>query len=83
MALTLNSGFKMPIIGLGVWRMEGKEIRDLIINAINIGYRHFDCAGESSIAEEGFWHGGIESTATARVAIQIEDRDGGAWSGGG
>ncbi|TXG64674.1 hypothetical protein EZV62_011668 [Acer yangbiense] len=45
MAITLNSGFKMPIIGLGVWRMEGKEIRDLIINAINIGYRHFDCAG--------------------------------------
>ncbi|KAK1571351.1 hypothetical protein Q3G72_015486 [Acer saccharum] len=46
MALTLNSGFKMPIIGLGVWRMEGKEIRDLIINAINIGYRHFDCAAD-------------------------------------
>lgn len=45
MAVTLNNGFKMPIVGLGVWRMEGKEIRDLIINAINIGYRHFDCAG--------------------------------------
>lgn len=45
MAITLNNGFKMPIIGLGVWRMEGKEIRDLIINAIKIGYRHFDCAG--------------------------------------
>lgn len=47
MAITLNNGFKMPAVGLGVWRMEGKEIRDLIINAINIGYRHIDCAGIS------------------------------------
>ncbi|XP_070013610.1 NADP-dependent D-sorbitol-6-phosphate dehydrogenase-like [Nicotiana sylvestris] len=47
MAITLNSGFKMPIVGLGVWRMEGKDIKDLIINAIKIGYRHFDCAGNT------------------------------------
>ncbi|KAK3195341.1 hypothetical protein Dsin_026651 [Dipteronia sinensis] len=46
MAITLNNGFKIPIIGLGVWRMEEKVIRDLIINAINIGYRHFDCASD-------------------------------------
>ncbi|KAL5055584.1 hypothetical protein RYX36_036266 [Vicia faba] len=44
MAITLNNGFKMPIIGLGVWRMQGQEIKDLIINSIKIGYRHFDCA---------------------------------------
>nr|GEZ93721.1 NADP-dependent D-sorbitol-6-phosphate dehydrogenase [Tanacetum cinerariifolium] len=36
----------MPIIGLGVWRMEGKDIKDLLINAIKIGYRHFDCAAD-------------------------------------
>lgn len=36
----------MPTVGLGVWRMEGKAIRDLIINAVNIGYRHFDCAAD-------------------------------------
>lgn len=46
MAITLNNGFKVPLIGLGVWRMEGKAIRDLIINSIKIGYRHFDCAGK-------------------------------------
>ncbi|CAI8603606.1 unnamed protein product [Vicia faba] len=46
MAITLNNGFKMPIIGLGVWRMEGQEIKDLIINSIKIGYRHFDCAAD-------------------------------------
>ncbi|XP_077220165.1 NADP-dependent D-sorbitol-6-phosphate dehydrogenase-like [Tasmannia lanceolata] len=46
MAINLSSGFKMPVMGLGVWRMEGKSIRDLLINAIKIGYRHFDCAAD-------------------------------------
>lgn len=46
MAIKLNNGFSMPIIGLGVWRMEGNEIRDLILNSIKIGYRHFDCAAD-------------------------------------
>ncbi|KAK7312288.1 hypothetical protein VNO77_36048 [Canavalia gladiata] len=46
MAITLNNGFKMPIIGLGVWRVQGKEIRDLVLNSIKLGYRHFDCAAD-------------------------------------
>ncbi|KAI6701143.1 hypothetical protein NL676_015467 [Syzygium grande] len=46
MAVTLSSGFKIPAIGLGVWRMEKQEMRDLIINSIKIGYRHFDCAAD-------------------------------------
>ncbi|KAL1811003.1 hypothetical protein DCAR_0623112 [Daucus carota subsp. sativus] len=46
MAIKLNSGFEMPIIGLGVWRMDGKDIKNLLLNAINIGYRHFDCAAD-------------------------------------
>lgn len=45
MAITLNNGFKMPVVGLGVWRMDGKDVRDLIINSIKLGYCHFDCAG--------------------------------------
>ncbi|KAJ7967242.1 NADP-dependent sorbitol-6-phosphate dehydrogenase [Quillaja saponaria] len=45
-AITLSSGFEMPMVGLGVWRMDGKEVRDLIINSIKIGYRHFDCAAD-------------------------------------
>uniref|UniRef100_A0A2N9GXL3 NADP-dependent oxidoreductase domain-containing protein n=1 Tax=Fagus sylvatica TaxID=28930 RepID=A0A2N9GXL3_FAGSY len=46
MAITLNNGFKMPMVGFGVWRVEGKDMRDLITNAIKIGYRHFDCAAD-------------------------------------
>ncbi|KAJ6791549.1 NADP-dependent D-sorbitol-6-phosphate dehydrogenase-like [Iris pallida] len=45
-AITLSSGFKMPTLGLGVWRMEGKSIRDLLHSSIKIGYRHFDCAAD-------------------------------------
>ncbi|XP_042480980.1 NADP-dependent D-sorbitol-6-phosphate dehydrogenase-like [Macadamia integrifolia] len=45
-AITLNNGFKMPVVGLGVWRMEGKSIKNLLTTAIKIGYRHFDCAAD-------------------------------------
>ncbi|KAG9130425.1 hypothetical protein Leryth_004383 [Lithospermum erythrorhizon] len=46
MSITLNNGLKMPMIGLGVWRTEGKDLKNLMINAIKIGYRHFDCAAD-------------------------------------
>jgi hypothetical protein len=47
MAITLNNGFQMLITGLGLRRVEGKEIRNLIINPIKLGYHHFDCVGTS------------------------------------
>lgn len=46
MAITLNTGFKMPVLGLGVWRMDRKDIKHLITEAIKIGYRHLDCAAD-------------------------------------
>ncbi|XP_058090991.1 NADP-dependent D-sorbitol-6-phosphate dehydrogenase-like [Magnolia sinica] len=52
MEIALSSGYKMPVMGLGVWRMEEKSIRDLILNAIQIGYRHFDCAADYKNEEE-------------------------------
>ncbi|CAL2238526.1 unnamed protein product [Prunus armeniaca] len=57
----------MPAVGLGVWRMEGKEIRDLIINAINIGYRHFDCPADyKNEAEVGEALAGAFSTGLVK-----------------
>lgn len=45
--IALNNGCMMPIMGLGLFRMEGKEaIKDLLFEAIRIGYRHFDCAAK-------------------------------------
>lgn len=43
--ITLNNGFEMPVIGLGLWRLEKEELRNTILNAIKLGYRHFDAAG--------------------------------------
>ncbi|KAI6677636.1 hypothetical protein NL676_038432 [Syzygium grande] len=44
--MTLNTGFTMPTVGLGLFRMEGKDLKDLLFHAIKIGYRHFDCAAK-------------------------------------
>lgn len=45
--ITLNSGHKIPILGLGVWRT-GESVHNLILEALKLGYRHFDCAGKKS-----------------------------------
>lgn len=45
-SISLSSGFEMPVVGLGVWRMEKHLILDLILNSIKLGYRHFDCAAD-------------------------------------
>ncbi|RVW93390.1 NADP-dependent D-sorbitol-6-phosphate dehydrogenase [Vitis vinifera] len=69
MAITLNSGFKMPILGLGVWRMDGKDIRNLLINAVKIGYRHFDCAGPHKEKVVGLGHSYDDSIVFLKSVI--------------
>eukprot|EP00252_Welwitschia_mirabilis_P014019 TRINITY_DN31039_c0_g1_i1.p1 TRINITY_DN31039_c0_g1~~TRINITY_DN31039_c0_g1_i1.p1 ORF type:complete len:311 (-),score=61.01 TRINITY_DN31039_c0_g1_i1:127-1059(-) len=45
-SVTLNTGYQMPVVGLGVWRMENHLVRDRIFHALQLGYRHFDCAAD-------------------------------------
>ena len=41
----LNSGAEMPIFGLGTFQARsGKETRDAVLGALQIGYRHIDTA---------------------------------------
>jgi diketogulonate reductase-like aldo/keto reductase len=43
--VTLNNGVKIPILGLGVWKMaEGEETEDAVKWALESGYRHIDTA---------------------------------------
>ena len=42
--LTFLDGTVMPSIGLGTWRAEPDKVYDAVIMALDIGYRHIDCA---------------------------------------
>lgn len=42
--LKFSDGDEMPMLGLGTFQIASDEVYKVIRTAINIGYRHFDCA---------------------------------------
>lgn len=40
----LNSGYDMPIVGFGLWKVTNETCADQVYNAIKTGYRCFDGA---------------------------------------
>ena len=42
--LTLRSGAKMPVVGLGTWKIPREACKETVLEAIRTGYRHLDCA---------------------------------------
>jgi hypothetical protein len=42
--LVLNSGDRMPMLGLGLWQMSNSGCEEAVYNAIKLGYRMLDSA---------------------------------------
>ncbi|RZC41293.1 aldose reductase-like [Asbolus verrucosus] len=43
-SLKLNNGLEMPVVGLGTYKSEKGKVEQAVRDAIDAGYRHFDCA---------------------------------------
>ena len=42
--ILFSNGDQLPNIGLGTWLSKKNEVYDAVLDAISLGYRHFDCA---------------------------------------
>lgn len=42
----LNTGDNIPAVGLGTWQLEPSKVGEVLRTAIELGYRHFDCASQ-------------------------------------
>lgn len=42
--LPLNNGTQIPAIGLGTWKADKGVIKSTVLQAVQAGYRHIDCA---------------------------------------
>ena len=43
-SITLNNQSNIPVLGLGTWRLAGKEATETVRKAIKMGYNHIDTA---------------------------------------
>ncbi len=50
--IELNSGNRIPQIGLGTWKLTGNACRDMVREALGMGYRHIDTAAAYGNHEE-------------------------------
>lgn len=65
----LNSGYTIPAIGLGTWQSGANEVKEAVVAALKIGYRHIDAAAvygnEAEVGE------GIKASGVDRKAIFV------------
>ena len=74
---TLNTGDKMPGIGLGTWQSEPNKVRVAVKDALQMGYRHIDTAlAYGNEAEVG---DGIKDSGVPRNEIWLTTKLDNPW----
>ena len=74
---TLNTGDKIPAIGLGTWQSKPNEVRDAVRIALQKGYRHIDTAlAYGNEAEVGQ---GIKDSGVPRDQIWLTTKLDNTW----
>jgi glycerol 2-dehydrogenase (NADP+) len=74
---TLNTGAKIPAIGLGTWQSKPSEVREAVKVALQRGYRHIDTALAYGNEEEVGQ--GIRDSGVPREEIWITTKLDNPW----
>lgn len=70
--ITLSNGIEIPQLALGTWLIDDDEVADVIKNAVDVGYRHFDTA--QAYANERGVGEGVRNASVPREEIFVTSK---------
>ncbi|KAJ9210881.1 hypothetical protein DTO166G4_7552 [Paecilomyces variotii] len=77
LTFTLNTGAKIPAVGLGTWQSKPNEVKEAVKTALAKGYRHIDTAlaygNEAEVGE------GIKESGVPREEIWVTTKLDNTW----